>query len=107
MAPLGSFTKPEIDPKSDCANARLVQSSKTNASAKARNEHTRFIVSSLNQVKFSPLAGCSVVVSRVPPPSDRSCNALAEGIALGFTYPKLPRSALHQIFLLEQCFHQI
>src|ERR1035441_6879509 len=25
MAPLGSFTKPEIEPKSDCANARLVQ----------------------------------------------------------------------------------
>src|ERR1035438_7897284 len=44
MAPLGSLTKPEIEPRSDCANPRLVRSSKTSASAKARNEHTRFIL---------------------------------------------------------------
>src|ERR1035441_496039 len=44
MAPLGSFTNPEIEPKSDCAIARLAQSNTTSASPKARKEHTRFIL---------------------------------------------------------------
>src|ERR1035441_2781095 len=66
MAPLGSFTNPEIEPKSDCANARLAQSNTTSASPKARKEHTRFILFCLLFVLRTNLLTLLPAGTRVP-----------------------------------------
>src|ERR1035441_7157033 len=66
MAPLGSFTNPEIEPKSDCAIARLAQSNTTSASPKARKEHTRFILFCLLFVLRTNLLTLLPAGTRVP-----------------------------------------